>query len=620
MSRAALQALTAALVCAALVGAVITAGPPSALLSAARAAAAAGLCLVGALGLGAPIAAGRGAALTLGLGLLGLLGVLALAAGLPPGLALLGGAGLGLAIGASKLRTLTQAPAAGAIAALTLCLVAAPTALAPPTDTDALYQHLGLGARMLHEGALVGGPLSPDGSRPLLLIGLWAGLLQLGGPAGAALTHLGVAAAVLLQISVLGERAAGRTGALLGPALFGLSWTVLHEAPVVGNNLPVALALTAAADAARAGRAWRCGLLLGLALSFKYTAALGVPLVLLSGLRPGGALRALGVAGACLAPWWLRNVIDGLHPLFPYAGWALPDGQALPFQHLEKYGAGRGAADFALLPWRVVFSAERDSFRFLGQLHPAMLPALGLALLGGAGPGQWPRRLGLALGLAGWAAGPQWLRHLLPLLPLLVISALEGLVHIGLASTSPGGPRWPARLWVGLALVGAPQNLWPALSAHAGRAAAALDPAAAAALRAEQPAAAATAWANAHLEGNAVVGLVRSWDLLGIERRSRLGSVEDHTPLRVLLLRAPDDPFAPLRAAGVTHLLVGPPAFLRAGYPFLSAADYKAMYDAPEVILEEALLREATLLFEAEGARVYRLDLPRPGRAIPGRE
>lgn len=619
MTRWALQTLAAAVIGAALVGAASAAGPSSGLLSAARAAAAASLCLAGALGLGAPLAAGRGAAFTLGLGLLGLVGVIALAVGLPPGLALLGGAAIGLARGASQRGGLTRAPAPGAIAALCLCLVAAPTALAPPTDTDALYQHLGLGARMLQEGALVGGPLSPDGSRPLLLIGLWAGLMQLGGPPSAALAHLGIAAAVLIQISVLGQRAAGQAGALLGPTLFGLSWTVLHEAPLVGNNLPVALALTSAAGAARAGQAWRCGLLLGLALNFKYTAALGVPLVLLSGLRPGGALRALGVAGACLAPWWLRNVIDGLHPLFPYAGWALPDGHALPFQHLEKYGAGRSAVDFTLLPWRVVFSAERDSFRFLGQLHPAMLPALLLALIGG-GPGPWPRRLGLALGLAGWAAGPQWLRHLLPLLPLLVISALEGLVHIGLASTTPGGPRWPGRALVVLALAGAPQNLWPALSTHAGRATAALDPAAAAALRAAQPAAAATAWANAHLEDDAVVGLVRSWDLLGIERRSRLGSVEDHTPLRVLLLRAPGDPFAPLRAAGVTHLLVGPPAFLRAGYPFLSAAAYKALYDAPEAILEEALLREATLLFEAEGARVYRLDPPPPVQAIPRRE
>jgi hypothetical protein len=467
---------------------------------------------------------------------------------------------------------------------------------------------------MLQEGALVGGPLSPDGSRPLLLIGLWAGLLQLGGPAAAALTHLGIAAAVLLQLSVIGERIAGRAGAALGPALFGLSWTVLAEAPVVGNNLPVALALTAAAGAAQAGRAWRCGLLLGIALSFKYTAALGVPLVVLSGLRAGGAVRALTLAGACLAPWWLRNVMEGLHPLFPYAGWALPDGQALPFQHLDKYGAGRGALDFALLPLRVIFTAERDSFRFLGHLHPAMLPTLGLALVGAAGPAGWGRRVGLLLGLAGWAAGPQWLRHLLPLLPLLVISALDGLVRLELAKAAPSTSPWPARALIGLALAGAPTDLWPALTVHAGRGPAALEPTAAAALRAAQPTAAATAWANAHLGEDAVIGLVRSWDLLGIARRSRLGSVEDHTPLRVLLLRAPGDPFAPLRAAGVTHLLVGPPAFLRAGYPFLSTADYRALYDAPEAILEEALLREATLLFAADGARVYALDAPPRGR------
>ena len=84
-----------------------------------------------------------------------------------------------------------------------------------------------------------------------------------------------------------------------------------------------------------------------------------------------GVWSVLGAAGLLL-PWWMRNVVEGLHPLFPYAGWP----GDLTFQYLERYGAGRTAMDFLMLPWNAIMTAEVDSYRFMGQLHPLFLGPL----------------------------------------------------------------------------------------------------------------------------------------------------------------------------------------------------------------------------------------------------
>ena len=599
-------AVIALLSIAVLIGAAPDALAP--LRAAPAAAPAAALILGGALGIGGRLRLGRAAALAAGLGLLGGIGVVALAVGAPPGPGVAAAAAVGWVLSLRRIWEARAAPIASWTAAAVVLVLCAPTALAPPTDTDALYQHLGLAARMMHEGALVGGPLSPDASRPLLLVGLWAALLDLGGPQAAALVHLGIAAALVVAVGVRGQRILGPAGAALGPVLLAGSWTVLAEAPIVGNNLPAALGLFAAAGAAAGGARMRAGLLLGIALSWKYTAALGAPLVLAS--APGlGAAAVVGLTAAlCVAPWPVRNLIDGLHPLFPYAGWEF-SGRSLPFVHLEKYGAGRAPADWLALPWRVLMDAERDSFRFLGRLHPGLGPTTALALVGRGGAVGAIRGIGVLAGVVGWAAGPQWLRHLLPLLPLIIVQGMEGIATLG--STAPRRQLAAAAL-AGLVALGIPHNLWPAAAMHAQRIPAALDASAAEDLRrAEVPGAAVTAWANTHLPEHAVVGLVRSWDLLGIARRSRLGSVEDHTPLRALLWTDPAHPFAALRAAGVTHLLVGPPAFLPAAYPFLSRREYGQLYEQPEALLEQALLHEATLIYAHEGSAVYILDSAR---------
>jgi len=561
---------------------------------------------------GSPDGLRWGRALLWGLCLMGALGVVALGLGAPVAwswAALLAPAADGLLRWRRGLGS-PKAPRGAALwAAVLVLLIGMPVALAPPTDTDSLYQHLGLAHRMGLTEGWVGGPLHADGSRPLLLIGLWAGPLQLFGPAAAAVLHLGIAASTVALLAERAERAAGPVAGWLAPALLLPQFTFLHEAPLVGNNLPVAFAVLAASEiAAEGGRG--LGLALGAALSFKYTALGGVAAVLIGGpLSVGARLRAGAIAVACLCPWWLRSAAEGLHPLFPYAGWGEGAGGALTFQHLEKYGAGRDIASMLRLPYTAVFTGEPHTFRFLGRLHPGMAAAGLLAILP-ARRSAVGSALGLAFALGLWAAGPQWLRHLLPILPLLCLQAATNALH--LAERLPYGPGARGGLaasLAALALLDAPNNLGPiageindTVALHRG-----LE-SPEAYLRRRVAGAEAAQWINAQLPAGAVVALLRSWDTALVERETLLGTVEDHVPLRHLILQRGPTLLEALREAGATHALVGPRAFTPRAYPFLSGPAYQKAYGEPEAALEDALLMGATLLYASHGYTVYALD------------
>lgn len=585
----------------------------------------AGLAVEGRLAAaGAPPGLRWGRALLWGLCLMGALGVVALGLGVPVAwswAALVAPAADGLLRWRRGLCSPAAPRGAAVWAALLVLLVGLPVALAPPTDTDSLYQHLGLAHRMgLREG-WVGGPLHADGSRPLLLIGLWAGPLQLFGPSAAAVLHLGIAAATVALLSERAERAAGPVAGWLAPALLLPQYTVLHEAPLVGNNLPVAFAVLVASEiAAEGGRG--LGLALGAALSFKYTALGGVAAVLIGGpLGVGARLRAGALAVACLCPWWLRSAAEGLHPLFPYAGWGEGAGGALTFQHLEKYGAGRDLGSMLRLPFTAVFTGEPHTFRFLGRLHPGMAAAGLLAVLP-ARRAALGSALGLVFALGLWAAGPQWLRHLLPILPLVCLQAATNAIHlIERLSDRPGARGGLAAGLAALALLDAPNNLGPiageindTVALHRG-----LE-SREAYLRRRVVGADAAQWINAQLPAEAVVALLRSWDTALVDRETLLGTVEDHVPLRHLILQRGPTLLAALREAGATHALVGPRAFTPRAYPFLSGPAYQKAYGEPEAALEDALLMGATLLYASNGYAVYALDpVGTDGRPPPDR-
>jgi hypothetical protein len=212
----------------------------------------------------------------------------------------------------------------------------------------------------------------------------------------------------------------------------------------------------------------------------------------------------------------------------------------------------------------------------------------------------------LAAGLS-WAAGPHWLRHLLPGLPVIALAGGWGLSRVG------------SRLAVGGALVavlaGAPANLGPVLRQAADRLAVVTGRETREAfLTRRVEGYPAIADLNAHLPDDAVVALLFDWSGYLIERNTILGSVEDHVPTRHWLLTHERDSLRDLRATGVTHVVWSRVGFIHKVYPFLSNKQFAAEFTEPEAMLEDLLLQEATLIDQSGRTRVYRLD------TVPGHD
>lgn len=536
------------------------------------------------------------------------LGALGLAAGgaLHPGPL----AGLGLVLAAGwlarpRVRLALPSPAVG----MALLIVLVPgmiEALAPPTDTDELYYHLGLPAKMLDASGLVGGLLDPSGNRPLMVHLPMAAALATGGETAPRLLHLLVTLGVVGATGSLGRRHIGPGAGAAAALLLAGSWSFVRGGGVLGTDMPAALAALAALDAGLRGRAVGLALASGAALGAKYTAGGAIAGAFLAARLPLRARALAGIAALMLvAPWWARNALEGAHPLFPFAGWS----NLFPFQYSEKYGAGRDPLSLLMLPWNAVMSAEITSFRFLGRVTPALL-ALAPAAIWAAWTRPVARRMLAASAaiLLFWASGPHLLRFVLPGLPMVALAAGAGAARL-VSAGRPGRAALMAVLLAGLA--GAPANLGPVLE-HAGDRVEAATGAEGrdAFLTRTLPPWPAIRWANAHLPADAQVAVLFTWHGYLLDRTTRLGSVEDHIPARHLLIRHGEASLAALRAEGVTHVLVGRHRFLKKAYPFVAPADLDALFNAPVRGLDDRLLMEGTLLFEESGTRVYALDAP----------
>jgi hypothetical protein len=481
-------------------------------------------------------------------------------------------------------------------------------ALAPPTDTDELYQHLAIARLVAETGHMPGGFAHPDGSRPLPVHLVFAQLFALGGETAPRLWHLAIVAALAQGVRELGTaRFGARRGD--GPALVLLgSWSFLREAGLAYHDHLVALWLLLAADAMGARRwAWM-GWLCGFALAAKYTAAPVVAALLLVALADEGiaGARRLLPAGIAilvpLVPWWLRNTLDGLHPLFPYAGW--PEASGFVFVYTEKYGLGRDLVSSVLLPWNLLMRAEHDSFVFLGRVNLAWA-ALAVGAIATARTDGLARRLAavVAIGFVGWAAGPQILRYLLP---LSGVAALAG-------AAARFGPA-AMLLWV----VSLPANLAPALTRAAERAAVATgNEAREDFLGRELPAWPALAYLRDHVPADARVALLFSWHGYYVRQDWVLGSVEDHVPSRWWVWSHGDASLADLRAQGVTHVFVGDTRFLSKAYGFLPKDVLATQFNEPVEELRALLLREASRVYAAHRWEVWRLDAPPPNLDAP---
>ena len=471
-------------------------------------------------------------------------------------------------------------------------------ALAPPVDTDEIYQHLALPQQMLLHGDLLGGWLHPDGSRPLPLHAVYTGVLALGGEAAPKLLHLCLAGLLLCSVWELGERFFGRAAASMALLALVGSYTFLRELGLAYNNLPAALGCLLAMGAMQEDKPGRVGLFSGAALAFKYTAGPVVVGIFLAWIVARRRLdRPVVLAGllalAWLAPWWIRNLVGGLHPLFPYVGWP----SELGFMAPEKYGMGRGPLDFLLLPWNLTVHAQTDSFRFLGRVNPLGLACLPPALWVGI-RGRSPWGIASVVLFAGWAAGPQWLRHLLPGAPILALALGGGFAAL---------PGWGRMALVGGWVLGLPSNLGPWLEGLQSRAGAAFYPEEREAVLQDVDGFRAADWVAQHAPVDARVAMLFSSAGYYVGRPAWLGSVEDHIPTRHWLRIHGEDSLHELSALGVTHLLVSHVGFVHKAYPHLSKEEFERSYTAPEALLSDLLLADGVLVFQDGRHSVWRL-------------
>lgn len=490
-------------------------------------------------------------------------------------------------------------------------------ALAPPTDTDEIYYQLAVPRYLLDHGALPGGLLHPDQSRPLPIQLLHAATLLVGGEAAPRLWNLLVGVALVLAVRQKAQARFGDpSGDLPALALLG-SLSFLSEAGLAYPDFAIALWLLLAAESLLSSctsaspglrEALAVGAWCGFAFAAKYTAAPTIAGLLLvhvgSTLRRGipWHSRAAPLAAAALValpvlPWWLRNVAAGLHPLFPFAGW--PSAQDFVFVYPEKYGAGHTPLDALLLPFRLLFRAEPDSFVFLGRINLLW----GALILGAAWTAVRGNRAARALlvvvavGFIGWGMSTQLVRYLLP---LAGVAAYLG----GAAALRP---RWALCLLFAASL---PANLAPAWSRAAARIRVALGTESRDTfLERELPAWPAVRYLRENVPPEDTVALLNCWPSYYMIQPTLLGSVEDHVPTRHLVWAHGEDALRTLAEHGARWLLVGDNTYLRKSYRFLPEGVFEAQFRAPQRDIERLLTRDATRVYAMNHHAVWRLDV-----------
>ncbi len=570
----------------------------------------AGLSLLAAAGAGAALLRGHGLvegpsgwawALGTGIALHGaLMTALTFAGAVSPLTA--GAVGIVLAAGWLRAPRITP-PRVGTLALVVgavLLLPAVVDALAPPTDTDELYYQLAIPRWILTHGALSGGVLHPDHSRPLPIQVVQAGLYAVGGLTAPRFWHLGISIALVLLVRDAAEARFGPgRGTLPALALLG-SWSFVKEAGLSYNNVPVALWLLLATLAALDRRAAPAAWMAGLAFAAKFTAAplvAGLALLVLIDTRKLPSPLAVAGVFVPVAPWLARNLARGDHPLFPFAGW--PEAADFVFVYAEKYGVGHTALDALRLPLDLLFRAEPDSFVFLGRI------SLVWGLLLFAAP-QWRRpdvrRLALlvAVGFVGWAVSAQLLRYLLP---------LAGIAALLLGAVRPGFAPMIALL------VSLPANLAPAWTRAAARAAVVTGQEDADTfLTRDLPAWPAVRYVQAWVPPTDTVALLNCWPSYYIDQPYLLGSVEDHVPVRHWVFTHGTESVRALADLGVRWLVVGDTKYLRKSYRFLPETVWQTQLRAPQTTLETALKRDGVRVFFENHHAVWRIaPLDAPG-------
>jgi hypothetical protein len=327
------------------------------------------------------------------------------------------------------------------------------TALAPETEYDALWYHLGLPRVWLEAGRPVDLVHEYVSLYPLTWELVFTAGLVTGGPIAAKLLHFVCLPLGALLTWQLSSRLVPHASPGLAVAFFVTVPMVLWEATTtyVDLALTVQLGLAMYALVRHAdgdGRGWfmLAVVTLGLALAIKHLALVAAAI-----LAPGLALWLWRQSGRSLAaalraaillvllaalvplPWYARNVATAGNPFFPdlyglfgaspAERWDDVAEQGLR-RFKERFGRPRTPAILLALPWDLTVHAARYGGS-LGPLFLLLLP--GLALVGSAAS-RVPWLISfIALYLAIWASpiSSFQLRFLVPLTPLLAALAAE---------------------------------------------------------------------------------------------------------------------------------------------------------------------------------------------------
>jgi len=342
--------------------------------------------------------------------------------------------------------------------ALLAWLGALGAALAPAEFYDALIYHLAVPARYIASGGvgMIEGNYYarfPGGQGMLYALAILLRPDPIAAGSLAQLLHLATGAAAALATFEMGRRHLRLGSGLLGAALFATTPGVLLIAiyPIADlaaafyGSLVLACLLEArAGEGGRRGWTRLAGLLAGLALGVKYTAAISVVAPAMIWLAWEArrldrrrladlALFAL-IAAAVFSPWMARNALLEGNPVAPYMASLFGGGKGPGLadelaRRLPEDGGAAVAAHILSGPWRA--GIERlGAGGYLGVAFILLIPFL---LLGGTGGRQGPIQLIAVVGftaLAGWAATVQVTRYLFPALPAFALMAAEGAARL----------------------------------------------------------------------------------------------------------------------------------------------------------------------------------------------
>ena len=459
-------------------------------------------------------------------------------------------------------------------------------ALGAVIDTDALYYHISVPKNMWNYGQTFGGVLHANGSRPLLMPSIDALLYGCGGTPAIGVFRLWMGVALLISF-------VQRGGTFFGVCLLLGSTSFIQEFGLYGYNLSVAFGV------------WLCfclmtqqkynpvvvGIIAGITLSIKYTSLgplLAIWLFGISSKREDIKYRCMSFVwvAAIVVLWPMRNLWEGLHPLFPYAGWTEQ------FQMLEKYGMGREWKDILLLPYNVLVHAKPYSDQFLGRIHPLWALTIPLVL--------WEKqyRSFVVFGVCCifWSIGPHWIRHMIVFLP------------IGASIFSKNIPkRLMHGIWFVYMLL-LPWQLSTLLLDIEAKIQSVFLMSEAETLQSKKvPGWDVGKWIKEHTPKDAKIAFFYSWSGLATDRYFVLGSVEEHIPTRNWLMTHKNQSLLELQKLGIDYVVVGPAPKYKAGWDFLQKSDFEQRFVQPQNMLNNCLLRDAVMLYQHKGFSFYRI-------------